>query len=61
MAHVLKGDFVTLPGILSHRFRKMTVTPLGGKPDRVESDGEIPGTLPLTVELTGQQIQIIVP
>ena len=61
MYHALKGDFVTLPGIVSHRFRRMTVTPLEGEPDRVESDGELPGTLPVTVELTGQQIQIIVP
>ena len=42
-------------------YRKMTLTPLGKGADRVESDGEIPGTLPLTVELTGQQINIIVP
>jgi hypothetical protein len=28
--------------------------------DIVEVDGEIPGTLPLTMELTGQQINIIV-
>ena len=61
MYHVLKGDFATLPGIISRRFRRMTVTPLGGEPDRVESDGEIPGTIPVTVEVTGQQIQIIVP
>ena len=62
MMHIFKGDFATLPGIISKRFRKMTVTPLGKAPyDRVESDGEIPGTLPLTVEVTGQQINIIVP
>ena len=61
MIHALKGDFATQKGILSWRFRKMTVTPLGGTPDNVESDGEVPGTLPLTVELTGQQINIIVP
>lgn len=59
MMHIFKGDFAVLPGIISKRFRKMTLTPLG-TPDRVEADGEIPGTLPLTVELTGQQINIIV-
>ena len=61
MMHVFSGDVATLPGIITKRFRKMTVTPLGGTPDRVEVDGEIPGTLPVTVELTGQQINIIVP
>ena len=61
MMHVFSGDFATLPDIITRKFRKMTVKPLNDKPDRVESDGEIPGTLPLTVELTGQQIQIIVP
>ena len=61
MMHIFKGDFATLPGIITKRFRKMTLTPLGKGADRVESDGEIPGTLPLTVELTGQQINIIVP
>ena len=61
MLHALKGDFARQKCIISHRFRKMTVTPLGGTPDNVESDGEVPGTLPLTVELTGQQINIIVP
>ena len=60
MMHVFSGDFATLPGIITRRFRKLTVTPLG-TPDRVESDGEIPGVLPLTVEFTGQQINIIVP
>ena len=61
MMHIFKGDFATLPGIITRRFKKMTLTPLGKGADRVESDGEIPGTLPLTVELTGQQIQILVP
>ena len=61
MMHVFSGDFATLPGIITRKFRKMTVKPLNDKPDRVESDGDIPGTLSLTVELTGQQIQFIVP
>ena len=61
MMHIFQGDFATLPGIVTKRFRKMTLTPLGNGADRVESDGEVPGTLPLTVELTGQQINIIVP
>ena len=61
MMHIFQGDFATLPGIITRRFRKMTLTPLGKGADRVESDGEIPGTLPLTIELTGQQINIIVP
>lgn len=60
MMHALAGDFPLQKDILSTRFRKMTVKPLG-KPHRVEVDGEIPGMLPLTVEATGQQIQIIVP
>ncbi len=60
MMHALAGDFPLQKDILSTRFRKMTVKPLG-KPHRVEVDGEIPGVLPLTVEATGQQIQIIVP
>ena len=60
MIHALKGDFSSQPGIISRKFRKMTVRPLG-QPERVESDGELPGLLPLTVECTGQQINIIVP
>ena len=60
MMHALSGDFAVQKGIITRRVRKMTLTPLG-TPDRVESDGEIPGTLPLTVEVTGQQIHIIVP
>ena len=60
MTHALKGDFASQPGIITKRFRKMTVTPLGNA-DNVESDGEIPGTVPLTVEVTGQQINVIVP
>jgi len=60
MIHALKGDFSAQKGILSTRFRSMTVNPLG-KPHRVELDGETPGVLPMTVELTGQQIQIIIP
>lgn len=61
MAHVFKGDFSVLPGIISRRFRKMTVKPLGEAADYVELDGEVHGTLPITVEVTGQQINIIVP
>ena len=60
MMHIFKGDFAKLPGVVTRRFRKLTLTPLGDKRDNVESDGEIPGTLPLTVELTGQQINIVV-
>ena len=61
MMHIFSGDFAVLPGILSRQFHKMTVRPLGGTPDRVESDGELPGTLPVTVELTDQQINVIIP
>lgn len=62
MLHIYKGDFSVLPGIVSRRVHSMTVTPIGkGKADRVEIDGEIPGTLPLTLEVSGQQINIIVP
>ena len=61
MMHALSGDFAQQPQIISRSFRKMTVRTLEGKPDRVESDGELPGILPLTVEITGQQINIIVP
>ena len=39
MMHVFSGDFAVLPGIITRRFRKMTVTPLG-ETSRVESDGE---------------------
>lgn len=60
MLHIYKGDFAVLPGIITKKFKKMTVKPLGKKADRVEADGEIPGTLPLTVEVTGQQLNIIV-
>ena len=59
MMHALSDDLAAQPEMITKRFRKMTVKPLG-KPDRVESDGEIPGTTPVTVELTGQQINIIV-
>lgn len=60
MLHALSGDFHAQKRIISRRCRKITVTPLG-KPHRVESDGEIPGSLPVTIEITGQQIHIIVP
>ncbi len=60
MMHIFKGDFAALPGVVTRRFHKLTFTPLGEGKDNVESDGEIPGTLPLTVELTGQQINIVI-
>ena len=58
MLHALSGDFAYQPGIITLRFRKMKVKPLD-EADLVESDGELPGKLPLTVELTGEQINII--
>ena len=61
MLHALKGDFAEQKGIHTTRFRSMAIRPLGDKTHRVELDGEIPGRIPMTVELTGQQIQIIVP
>ena len=61
MMHIFKGDFAYLPGIISKRFRTMTISPLGKDADYIEADGEIPGRLPLTIEVTGQQINIIVP
>jgi len=52
--------FAVLPDLITKRFRKMTVKPLSDRKDMVEVDGEIPGRLPLTMEVTGQQINIIV-
>ena len=60
-AHALMGDYVKLPGIINKRFRKITIKPLGEEADNVELDGEVPGTLPVTIEVTGMQINIIVP
>lgn len=60
MMHCLSGDLAVQPGMITKRFRKMTVTPLSKATDMVEVDGEIPGTLPLTMEVTGEQINIIV-
>jgi len=60
MMHCLSGDLAVQPGMITKRFRKMTVKPLSQAKDIVEVDGEIPGSLPLTMELTGQQINIIV-
>lgn len=59
MMHCLKGDLAVQPEMVTRRFKKMTVTPLSDNVDIVEVDGEIPGTLPLTMELTGEQINII--
>ena len=60
MMHCLSGDLAVQPGMITKTFKKMTVTPLSKAKDIVEVDGEIPGTLPLTMELTGEQINIIV-
>ena len=60
MMHCLSGDLAVQPEMITRRFRKMTVTPLSNASDIVEVDGEIPGTLPLTMEVTGQHINIIV-
>lgn len=60
MLHCVSGDLAVQPGIITKRFKKMTVKPLGKVADYVEVDGEIPGTLPLTMEVTGEQINIIV-
>ena len=60
MMHCLSGDLAVQPGMITKRFRKMTVKPLSDRKDMVEVDGEIPGRLPLTMEVTGQQINIIV-
>ena len=45
--------------MITRKFKKMTVKPLGKVADPVEVDGEIPGTLPLTMEVTGEQINVI--
>ena len=60
MMHCLSGDLAVQPEMITKRFRKMSVKPLGEVADIVEVDGEIPGRLPLTMELTGQQINIVV-
>jgi YegS/Rv2252/BmrU family lipid kinase len=59
MLHCVSGDLAVQPGMITRKFKKMTVKPLGKVADPVEVDGEIPGTLPLTMELTGEQINII--
>ncbi|MBR4734938.1 MAG: YegS/Rv2252/BmrU family lipid kinase [Bacteroidales bacterium] len=60
MMHCLSGDLAVQPGMITRKFKKMEVKPLGKVADIVEVDGEIPGTLPLTMELTGEQINVIV-
>ena len=60
MMHCLSGDLAVQPGMITRKFRKMEVKPLSKAADIVEVDGEIPGTLPLTMELTGEQINVIV-
>ena len=60
MMHCLSGDLAVQPGMVTRKFKKMTIKPLDNGADIVEVDGEIPGTLPLTMELTGEQINIIV-
>lgn len=60
MMHCLSGDLALQPGMITKRFKRMTVTPLSDKADWVEVDGELPGKLPLTMELTGQRIKIVV-
>ncbi len=60
LLHCTTGDLAAQPEMISRRFHKMEVKPLDG-PDRVEIDGELPGALPVTIELTGEQINIIVP
>ena len=59
MLHCVSGDLAVQPGMITRKFRKMTVKPLGKVADPVEVDGEIPGTLPLTMEVTGEQINVI--
>ncbi|MBQ7273538.1 MAG: diacylglycerol kinase family lipid kinase [Bacteroidales bacterium] len=59
MLHCVSGDLAVQPGMITKRFKKMTVKPLGKVADPVEVDGEIPGTLPLTMEVTGEQINVI--
>ena len=62
MLHCTTGDLAVQPEVISRRFKKMEVKPVGGSiPDKVELDGELPGVLPMTLELTGQQINIIIP
>lgn len=60
MMHCLSGDLAVQPGMVTRKFKKMTIKPLDNGADIVEVDGEIPGTLPLTMEVTGEQINIIV-
>lgn len=60
MMHCLSGDLALQPEMITRRFKKMTVKPLSSRADWVEVDGELPGTLPLTMELTGEQINIVV-
>ena len=59
MLHCVSGDLAVQPGMITRKFKKMTVKPLGKVAEPVEVDGEIPGTLPLTMEVTGEQINVI--
>lgn len=59
MLHCVSGDLAVQPGMITRKFKKMTVKPLSKVADPVEVDGEIPGTLPLTMEVTGEQINVI--
>lgn len=53
-----KGEHLSLDGVSAHRGRRLTVRPLTDASNRVEADGELLGTLPLTVEVVPEALQL---
>lgn len=52
-------DIASQSDVICRKFKRMEVKPLGKSGAMVEIDGGYRGLVPLTVELTGEQINIV--
>lgn len=59
MIHCLHEDIASQSDVICRKFKRMEVKPLGKSGTMVEIDGGYRGLVPLTVELTGEQINIV--
>jgi diacylglycerol kinase family enzyme len=60
-AALLAGVHARLPGVTVFRSRKLELEPAGAKEVHIQIDGELAGSLPATVEIVPQAIQLLVP
>ena len=56
---LLTDKFLTIKGLKFGKYRRITVSPIACAPEPVEIDGEVPGNVPIVLEVLKEQLNVL--